>query len=50
MTRTLDARLIRERLLGYLSGRTSLEAFHIWFVPATWDIESAQETTRDFGL
>lgn len=35
---------IRARLAEYLAGQISLDQFQQWFVPATWDIESAGDS------
>ncbi len=39
MQHNLNERLIRSKLANYLARKTSLQAFHRWFVLATWDIE-----------
>ncbi len=39
MPQNLDEGLLRRKLMGYLTGKTSLSAFRSWFVPATWDPE-----------
>ena len=33
---------IRERLARYLNGETPLRDFDAWFVPATWEVDQAQ--------
>lgn len=40
MQHNLTEAQIRKRLIAYLTGKTSLQAFQEWFVPATWHIET----------
>jgi hypothetical protein len=39
MPHDLSETLIRKKLDAFLAGKTSLEAFRRWFVPATWDVD-----------
>lgn len=32
---------IQEKLLRFISGEVTLDAFRDWFTPATWDIDAA---------
>src|SRR5260370_36704832 len=38
MRHNLNEKLVRTKLVKYLTGTKSLRAFRRWFVPATWDI------------
>src|ERR1700746_3354725 len=37
---------IKDRLSRYLAGQDELSAFHEWFIPATWDIDSQSEPVK----
>jgi len=41
-----DAPEIREHLARYLTGELSLAAFQEWFVPATWELDLADDQLR----
>jgi hypothetical protein len=41
---------IREAVLGFISGKTDLQSFEDWFVPATWDIEKSGSPAQTFEL
>jgi hypothetical protein len=42
MSETVDSQ-IRKALWKYIEGKISLDDFHAWFVPISWNIEESHE-------
>ena len=45
-------KLIRKKILDFVSGKISLRSFNRWFIPSTWDIEEHSAPLQEvvYGL